>query len=115
LFFKLFRCKDKTLRQMLYSHIVTDIKNLNEKHRNQKVNRTLQNFMYTMLNDPSEIAAKKSLDVMIDLYRKRIWFAFALLCEHLSSSSFLFVAVCQERCQNRERDWSGLLFQGEQD
>jgi len=58
LFFKLFRCKDKTLRQMLYSHIVTDIKNLNEKHRNQKVNRTLQNFMYTMLNDPSEIAQR---------------------------------------------------------
>jgi hypothetical protein len=38
------------------------------------MNRTLQNFMYTMLNDPSDIAAKKSLDVMIDLYRKRIWF-----------------------------------------
>jgi protein SDA1 len=76
LFFKLFRCKDKPLRQMLYSHIVTDIKNINEKHKNQKMNRTLQNFMYTMLNDPSDIAAKKSLDVMIDLYRKRIWFAF---------------------------------------
>ncbi len=60
---------------MLYSHIVTDIKNINEKHKNQKMNRTLQNFMYTMLNDPSDIAAKKSLDVMIDLYRKRIWFA----------------------------------------
>jgi protein SDA1 len=75
LFFKLFRCKDKPLRQMLYSHIVTDIKNINEKHKNQKMNRTLQNFMYTMLNDPSDIAAKKSLDVMIDLYRKRIWFA----------------------------------------
>lgn len=75
MFFKLFRCKDKPLRQMLYSHIVTDIKNINEKHKNQKMNRTLQNFMYTMLNDPSDIAAKKSLDVMIDLNRKRIWFA----------------------------------------
>lgn len=58
---------------MLYSHIVTDIKNINEKHKNQKLNRTLQNFMYTMLNDTSDVAAKKSLDVMIDLYRKRIW------------------------------------------
>ena len=38
LFFALFRCKDKLLRQLLYSHIVTDIKNINAKHKNNKVN-----------------------------------------------------------------------------
>lgn len=38
LFFALFRCKDKLLRQVLYSHIVTDIKNINAKHKNNKVN-----------------------------------------------------------------------------
>ena len=38
LFFALFRCKDKLLREVLYSHIVTDIKNINAKHKNNKVN-----------------------------------------------------------------------------
>ncbi|KAJ7392999.1 Protein SDA1 [Desmophyllum pertusum] len=73
LFFALFRCKDKLLRQVLYSHIVTDIKNINAKHKNNKVNTTLQNFMYTMLRDSNVIAAKKSLDVIVELYRKNIW------------------------------------------
>lgn len=73
LFFALFRCKDKLLRQLLYSHIVTDIKNINAKHKNNKVNTTLQNFMYTMLRDTNVIAAKKSLDVMVELYRKNVW------------------------------------------
>ncbi|XP_050804337.1 protein SDA1 homolog [Gopherus flavomarginatus] len=73
LFFELLRCHDKLLRKTLYTHIVTDIKNLNAKHKNNKVNRTLQNFMYTMLRDSNPTAAKISLDVMIELYRRNIW------------------------------------------
>uniref|UniRef100_A0A8C1IXA0 Protein SDA1 n=1 Tax=Cyprinus carpio TaxID=7962 RepID=A0A8C1IXA0_CYPCA len=53
------------LRMTLYTHIVTDIKNINAKHKNNKLNTTLQNFMYTMLRDSNPIAAKISLDVMI--------------------------------------------------
>ncbi|XP_004647491.1 protein SDA1 homolog [Octodon degus] len=33
----------------------------------------LQNFMYTMLRDSNATAAKMSLDVMIELYRRNIW------------------------------------------
>jgi protein SDA1 len=73
LFFTLFRCKDKILRQLLHTHIVSDIKNANAKAKNNKLNKTLQNFMYKMLQDPSEIAAKKSLEVMIELYHKNVW------------------------------------------
>ncbi|KNC97444.1 uncharacterized protein SPPG_07365 [Spizellomyces punctatus DAOM BR117] len=73
LFFTLFRAKDKQLRSLLHSHIVNDIKNANAKSKNNKLNKTLQNFMYTMLKDSNEIAAKKSLEVMIDLYRKNVW------------------------------------------
>jgi len=29
--------------------------------------------MYTMIHDSDEVAAKKSLDVMTELYRKGIW------------------------------------------
>ncbi|NXX30746.1 SDA1 protein, partial [Nicator chloris] len=73
LFFQLLRCHDKLLRKTLYTHIVTDIKNVNAKHKNNKVNTALQNFMYTMLRDSNPTAAKISLDVMIELYRRNIW------------------------------------------
>lgn len=73
LFFELLRCHDKLLRKTLYSHIVHDIKNINSKHKNNKVNTTLQNFMYTMLRDSNPLAAKISLDVMIELYKRNIW------------------------------------------
>ncbi|KAM9450396.1 protein SDA1 homolog [Clarias gariepinus] len=73
LFFELLRCHDKLLRKTLYTHIVTDIKNINAKHKNNKLNTTLQNFMYTMLRDSNPIAAKISLDVMMELYKRNIW------------------------------------------
>ncbi|XP_048457686.1 protein SDA1 homolog isoform X2 [Rhincodon typus] len=73
LFFELLRCHDKLLRKTLYMHIVTDIKNINAKHKNNKVNTILQNFMYTMLRDSNPTAAKMSLDVMIELYKRNIW------------------------------------------
>ncbi len=71
--FILFRCQDKNLRALLYNHIINDVKRLNEKSNNVKINKQLQNFLYKMLDDNNGIAAKKSLDVMVDLYRKRIW------------------------------------------
>ncbi|TPX37467.1 hypothetical protein SmJEL517_g00768 [Synchytrium microbalum] len=71
--FTLFRVKDKQLRTLLHSHIVNDIKSQNVKGKNNKLNKYLQNFMYTMLKDPSDIAAKKSLEAMIDLYKKNVW------------------------------------------
>ncbi|XP_071751095.1 protein SDA1 homolog [Centroberyx gerrardi] len=73
LFFELLRCHDKLLRKTLYTHIVADIKNINAKHKNNKVNTTLQNFMYTMLRDSNPIAAKISLDVMVELYKRNVW------------------------------------------
>ncbi|KAG2176146.1 hypothetical protein INT43_005379 [Umbelopsis isabellina] len=80
LFFTLFRCRDKALRELLYSHIVQDIRNANNKAKNNKLNKTLQSFMFTMLesvksgnSDENAIAAKRSVDVCIELYRKNVW------------------------------------------
>ncbi|XP_044732811.1 protein SDA1 homolog [Chrysoperla carnea] len=73
LFFQLLRCQDKNLRTFLETHIITDIKNVNAKHKNVKLNKTLQNFMYSMLRDNNSKAAKMSLDIMIELYKKNIW------------------------------------------
>ncbi|KAJ2697654.1 Severe Depolymerization of Actin [Coemansia sp. IMI 209128] len=82
LFFTLFRCRDKSLRKLLYTHIINDVKLANKgKHRNHKLNKALQGFMYTMItaadaqdkHGEGALAAKKSLDVCVELYRKNIW------------------------------------------
>ncbi|KAJ3087629.1 Protein SDA1 [Quaeritorhiza haematococci] len=73
LFFTLFRCHDKNLRTMLHTHIVNDIKNANAKAKNHKLNKTLQNLIYSIFKDSNEMAARKSLEVMIDLYKKNVW------------------------------------------
>lgn len=73
LFFQLLRCQDKHLRVFLQTHIITDIKNINSKQKDMKLNSMLQNFMYTMLKDTNAKAAKLSIDIMIDLYNKNVW------------------------------------------
>ncbi|PNF39265.1 SDA1-like protein [Cryptotermes secundus] len=73
LFFHLLRCQDKALRKFLETHIITDIKNMNAKHKNARLNMTLQNFMFSMLKDSNSKAAKMSLAIMIELYKKNVW------------------------------------------
>ena len=74
--FQLFKIQDKPLRLLLFHHIISDIKRINLKRAPGylRVNSQLQNYMYTMLSDKtSPLAAKKSLDVMIDLWRRKVW------------------------------------------
>merc|ERR1712166_1500169 len=73
LFFRLFRCPDKQLRTQLFAHIVNDVSGLNKKHKSNKVNSTLQNFMFRMVNDNNVIAARFSLKVITTLYKRNIW------------------------------------------
>ena len=44
LFFQLLRCPDKELRAFLKNHIITDIKNVNSKSKNIKLNNVSQIF-----------------------------------------------------------------------
>ena len=52
---------------------MTDIKNINAKSKHAKLNKELQNFMHEMLSSRHAVAAKTSLDVMIELYQKKVW------------------------------------------
>lgn len=73
LFFQLLNCQDKNLREFLRDHIINDIKNMNAKHKDMKLNSTLQNFMFTQLKNANPKAAKMSVDVMVELYKKNVW------------------------------------------
>ena len=58
LFFKLFRCPDKPLREMIYKHILGDIRRMNQKQKSGQINKKLQNFMYEMMQDTHPIAVR---------------------------------------------------------
>ena len=74
LLFILLRCPDKTLRASLRTHIISDMKSASARHENNKLNKAVQAFMYTMLSDENVIAAKMSLEIMIELYKKNVWY-----------------------------------------
>ncbi|XP_034830491.1 protein SDA1 homolog [Maniola hyperantus] len=73
LFFSLIKCQDKHLREYLKTHIISDIKCMNMKHKDMKLNSTLQNFIYSMLRDSDTKTAKLAIDILIELYHKNIW------------------------------------------
>jgi protein SDA1 len=92
---------DKTLKELLYRHMVNDIRNINKKgKRDDKVNRSVQTFLHRILqsnhssshnsngknqhmynpsnDDPAngiatETASKRAVDMVCELYRRRVW------------------------------------------
>lgn len=100
LFFELSLCPDKQLRSYIKQNIISDVKSMNKKSRNEKVNKELQRFMFTKLaNDQQEISAKMALDIMAELYRKNVWHNAELVNQiaHacLSRSTKILVAALQ--------------------
>eukprot|EP00882_Tetradesmus_deserticola_P025608 GHRQ01028145.1.p2 GENE.GHRQ01028145.1~~GHRQ01028145.1.p2 ORF type:complete len:161 (+),score=49.20 GHRQ01028145.1:81-563(+) len=50
-----------------------DLKASNQRGRNERLNKTVQSFLYGVLADDNELAAKKSLAVLSELWRRHIW------------------------------------------
>ena len=73
LFFRMFRLGDKHLRTLLFRHIIADIRGINAKQRQDAVNRQLQAFLFSTMQQPDEGAVKRSLAVLIELYRRNVW------------------------------------------
>ena len=53
--------------------VCADLKACNRRARNDRLNRAVQSFLYTALQDEHEGAAKKSLAVLTELYRRQVW------------------------------------------
>ena len=81
LFFRLFRVQDKALREQLYTSIVGEVRRANRPNKNNALNKTLQNFMYSLFEESASarvdsdenLAIDKILHIIIELYRKRVW------------------------------------------
>lgn len=48
--FRLFKCQDKQLRATLHNFIINDIKGFNTNGKNERLNRIVQNYLYTLVN-----------------------------------------------------------------
>lgn len=57
----------------MHGSLISDLKDINKNSKNHAVNKKLQSFVISLLQDPNEDAAKRSLNVMIELYKRRIW------------------------------------------
>ena len=73
LFFNLMRCQDKILRKRLTDYIISALTKVNEKHKNININKNIQNFCEKLLEDPNKKLARKTLNIIVNLYQKKIW------------------------------------------
>lgn len=87
LFFRLMAVvPDKGLRELLYRHMVHDIRNINKKgKRDDKVNRSIQTYLHKVVTihgqagngseeeSATDLAAKRATDMVCELYRRHVW------------------------------------------
>jgi protein SDA1 len=70
--FRMFRCADKPLRSQAFAFIVSDIKRVNTPNIQSRLNHKLLTFISSMLSDSNVNAAKKSLHVLMTIYKRCI-------------------------------------------
>ncbi|PKA51957.1 hypothetical protein AXF42_Ash008186 [Apostasia shenzhenica] len=64
---------DRNLRKLAFSHVVHSIRRMNKKHKNEVKNRKLQNIIVMLLKGDEELRARRSLAVLCDLHRRKVW------------------------------------------
>lgn len=71
LFFRLLSVEDKVLRRMLHGHILADVRRLQAAGGQRRAG--LQGYLFGMVDEPNEVLVKRSLNVLVGLFRRRIW------------------------------------------
>ncbi|XP_010023439.2 protein SDA1 homolog [Eucalyptus grandis] len=91
LFVELQTLGDRALRKLAFSHVVHSIRKMNQKHKNEATNRSLQNVLFSLLQQEEETKAKQSLIILCELHRRKVWFddrtanAICTACFHPAS------------------------------
>lgn len=90
LFMELQTLGDRNLQKLAFSHVIHTIRRMNQKHKNEARNRSLQNILFPMLQEEDEAKAKRALVTLCDLHRRKVWFddrtanAICSACFHTS-------------------------------
>mmetsp|Transcript_100056 Transcript_100056/g.312822 ORF Transcript_100056/g.312822 Transcript_100056/m.312822 type:complete len:588 (-) Transcript_100056:103-1866(-) len=73
MYFKLFTLQDKGLRKQVFTHIVRDIVQMNNKSRSQKERTELRDFFFERLREGEVEVARHACAAFISLYRQNVW------------------------------------------
>lgn len=73
LFMELQTLGDRNLQKLAFTHVIHTIRRMNQKHKNEARNRSLQNILFPMLQE-HEAKAQRALVTLCDLYRRKVWF-----------------------------------------
>ena len=71
--FRLLSIPDRGLRSSLGEYIFNDIKGINANKHNDKLNKRIQALLFALVEEDTGIIAKKSVGLLTDLYRRRVW------------------------------------------
>jgi protein SDA1 len=63
----------KSLRSLLFTKILSDLKNSNTKAINHKLNRTVQSVLYTLVSDRTSPKAIWAVKLTRELWKRQIW------------------------------------------
>ncbi|KAG5508267.1 hypothetical protein JKF63_05523 [Porcisia hertigi] len=75
LFFELLQERDKALRKLILTHVVSDIRRVNMPgtKNGAQINKKAQSFLFSVMAEDDPVQARCAEMVMIDLYRRRVW------------------------------------------
>ncbi len=71
--FKLLGMNDKVFRAYVTQFIFNDIKTITVSKTNMAMYRSIQSFLHKFISEETSLIAQKSIHILSELYRKRIW------------------------------------------
>lgn len=71
--FRLLSLNDKVFRTHLLKFILSDVKLLSKGKNSAQYNRQIQSFIHKFISEETSLTAQKSVEVISELYRRRIW------------------------------------------
>jgi hypothetical protein len=72
-FFSFFPIPDREFRKILYLHIVSFLKKLNQNSHQSHLLGEMKSFLFKEVNSENFIVAKRAMDVIIAMFNKNIW------------------------------------------
>jgi len=113
LYFKMFTSQDKSLRQIIFTHIVKDLVQIHMKSMRQATRSDLKDFFFKQLQDSDVEIARRSCGVFISLYRQNVWRDAHVV--NLASAGLLHpdvkisAALCHLFLGNKTKGLEGIL------
>ena len=71
--FKLLSVPDKVLRTQVGEFLFRDIKSINQKRRDDKLNKSVQALLFQVVAEDGGVTARRAVWLLSELYRRRVW------------------------------------------